>query len=112
MTTSDTKPWEEKRTEETRELEQTLGQHFDQVDSYRYNSASIRVRVIHSDFAGMTREQRDALVEEQLDRLPQETQRDIVMLLTFAPKEIENAPSTLRESLLNTEFEYCSPSEL
>ena len=58
---------------------------FDQVDSYRYNSASIRVRVVDPRFEGLSREKRDALVEEYIDKLPPETQRDIVVLYTFRP---------------------------
>ena len=40
-------PWETKRTDETRLVEAELVKaRFEQVDAYRYNSASIRVRVI------------------------------------------------------------------
>jgi hypothetical protein len=86
--TADTAPqWEQKRTPETRMVESILGPHFDQIDSYRYNFASIRVLVIDKRFAGMSREKRGALVVEQLDKLPPEIQRDIVALFTFAPSE-------------------------
>jgi len=111
MTTSETKAWESKRTEETRGIERLL-KDFDQADAYRYNSASIRVRVIDSRFENMTREQRDALVEEQLDKLPPETQRDIVTLFTFAPSELTEVQKNLREIMLNTEFDDPSPSTL
>ena len=89
MTTATTPPWEAKRTDETRMVEELLRQHFKQADSYRYNSASIRVRVIDPRFEGMSREKRDAMVEQYLDQLPSETQRDIVTLFTFAPSELE-----------------------
>ncbi len=56
--------WEAMRTDETRMVEETLKPHFEQVDSYRYNPASIRVRVIDSRFEDMSREKRDAMVEE------------------------------------------------
>src|SRR3954471_22370738 len=80
--------WHARRTDETRKVEEVLGQGgFDQVDAYRYNSASIRVRVIDQRFEGMRRERRDAMVEEYLDKLPTDTQRDIVTLFTFAPSE-------------------------
>jgi hypothetical protein len=46
MTTSSTKTWESKRTDETRRIEALLGSVFEQADAYRYNSASIRIRVI------------------------------------------------------------------
>ncbi|HEV3081160.1 MAG TPA: hypothetical protein VGY66_15380 [Gemmataceae bacterium] len=112
MTTATTPPWEKKRTAETRMVEDHLRPHFEQVDAYRYNSASIRVRVIDSRFEGMSRERRDAMVEEQLDKLPPETQRDIVTLFTFAPSELTRTPMTIREFMQNTEFENYSPPAL
>ena len=107
-----TPPWEAKRTDETRVVEDLLGKHFEQADSYRYNSASIRVRVIDSRFEGMPREERDAMVEKYLDQLPPEIQRDIVTLYTFAPSELKETPKTFREFMLNTEFDHPRPSML
>jgi hypothetical protein len=112
MTTSTTKAWEPKRTPETRGIEDVLSRNFQQADSYRYNSASIRIRVIDERFEGMPRDKRDALVEEHIDKLPPETQRDIVTLLTFAPSELSDSKRTFREFVLNTEFEDPSPSQL
>lgn len=110
--TAATATWETKRTPETRMVEDLLRKHFQQADSYRYNSASIRVRVIDARFEGLSREKRDALVEQHLDTLPPETQRDIVTLFTFAPSELSRTPATFREFLLNTEFDDPSPSML
>jgi hypothetical protein len=84
----------------------------ERVDAYRYNSASIRVRVIDRRFEGLPREQRDGMVEPHLERLPERTQADIVTLFTFAPSELREAPNTLREFMLNAEFEDPSPSML
>lgn len=113
MTPSTMKTWESKRTQETRGIEDLLKKKgFEEADAYRYNSASIRIRVIDKRFEGMPREKRDALVEEHLDTLPPETQRDIVTLFTFAPSELSGAPKTFRESMLNTEFDDPSPSML
>ena len=112
MTTATTPPWEAKRTSETRKVEDLLRQHFQQADSYRYNSASIRVRVIDPRFEGMPREKRDAMVEQCLDKLPPETQRDIVTLLTFAPSDLGRTPTTFREYMLNTEFDDPSPPKI
>jgi hypothetical protein len=97
MTTIITPRWESKRTDETRMVEDSLKGHFERVDSYRYNSASIRVRVIDSRFENMSRENRDGMVEPVLDKLPPETQRDIVSLFTFAPSELTQTPKTFRE---------------
>ena len=94
MTTASTLHWGNKRTAETRMVEDLLKQQFEQTDAYRYNSASIRVRVIDPRFEGMPREKRDAMVEQCLDRLPPETQSDIVFLFTLAPSELERTPIT------------------
>jgi hypothetical protein len=110
MTTTTTQPWEAKRTFETRAVEDLLRQHFKQADAYRYNSASIRVRVVDPRFEGMPCEKRDAEVEQYLDTLPPEIQRDIVTLFTFAPSDLVRTPTTFREYMLNTEFDDPSPS--
>jgi hypothetical protein len=112
MTTTPAPRWNDKRTAETRRVEEFLQKHFERVDAYRYNSASIRVRVIDARFAELSREQRDGMVEPYLDQLPPETQRDIVTLLTLAPSELESSPATFKEFLLNTEFDTPSPSML
>ena len=105
--------WEAKRTDETRAVEEALKKAgFEQVDAYRYNPASIRVRVIDKRFDGMPREKRDELVEPHLDKLPERTQADIVTLYTFAPSELQQTPKTFREFMLNTEFDNPSPSML
>ena len=109
MTTT-TPRWEAKRTDETHMVEDQLSSHFRQVDAYRYNSASIRIRVIDPRFEEMKREQRDAMVEAELDKLPPETQRDIVTLFTFAPSELTQTPKSFREFMRNTEFDDPSPT--
>lgn len=112
MTKTTTPTWESKRTKETREVEAALGPHFERVDSYRYNSASIRVRVIDSKFEGTSRVKRDRMVEKYIAKLPEETQRDIVTLFCFAPTELQMSPKTFREVTLNMEFDDPSPSKL
>ncbi|MBX9678960.1 MAG: hypothetical protein K2X38_09350 [Gemmataceae bacterium] len=98
--------WESKKTDETRLVESTVRKGgFLQVDAYRYNSAVIRVRVIDERFHGLSVEQRDAMVEPFLAQLPESTQGDIVTLMTFAPDEVNEGSSRLRERLLNLEFE-------
>jgi hypothetical protein len=113
MTNTTTSRWETKRTDETRRVEDVLRDAgFEKDSAYRYNSASIRVRVIDSRFEGLPPEERDAMVEPHLDKLPERTQADIVSLFTFAPSELEATPRTFRELLLNTEFDDPSPSML
>jgi stress-induced morphogen len=104
--------WETKRTPETQSIETLLREYFQHVDSYRYNSASIRVRVVDARFEGISREMRDAMVEPYLERLPSETQRDIVALFTFAPSELRGTPEKSRSFLQSVEFDKPSPSTL
>jgi hypothetical protein len=113
MTNVVAQPWEARRTDETRRVEDLLRAAGPwKVDSYRYNSASIRVRVIDQRFEGMEPEKRDAMVEPLLLQLSERTQADIVNLFTFAPSELQEASKTPRQFLLNTEFEDPSPSML
>lgn len=112
MTSTSAHSWETRRTDETRNVEAVLGREFERVDAYRYNSASIRVRVIDPRFKGLPPEQRDAMVEPHLEQLSERTQADIISLFTFAPAETQQTPKTFRQFLLNTEFEDPSPSML
>jgi hypothetical protein len=113
MTTATRCPWEAKRSDETRMVEDTLTKAgFETVDAYRYNSASIRVRVIDKRFEGLSNEDRDAMVEPHLAKLPEETQADIISLFTFSPSELEQEPRLFKGFLQNREFEDPSPSML
>ena len=113
MTDTAAPRWKAKRTDETRQVEDALRKAgFATVDAYRYNSASIRVRVIDSRFEGLPHEKRDAMVEPHLEQLPERTQADIINLFTFAPSELQQTGKTFREFLLNSEFEDPSPSML
>jgi hypothetical protein len=105
--TNETVPrWKAMQTDETRKVEAVLNNAgFQQVDAYRYNSASIRVRLIDPQFEGLSPEERDGIVEPHLHELDERTQADIMNLFTFAPSE-------LLQSLLNAEFEDPSPSLL
>ena len=113
MTPTMTRIWEAKQTDETRLVVDVLKRAgFGQVDAYRYNSASIRLRVIDPRFDGLPIEKRDAMVEPVLEQLPERTQADIMTLLTIAPSELQQTPKTFRQCLLNLEFDDPSPSML
>ena len=101
--------WEQMRTPETRASEEILRRNFPETDAYRYNSASIRVRIVDPRFEGMSDEERDEMVEPFLQQLDETTQADIMNLITIAPSEIEGFS---RKSLVNQEFEDPSPSRL
>ncbi len=113
MTHTTASRWEAKRTDESRMVEDFLRQAgFERVNAYRYNSASIRLRVIDSRFEGLSPAERDAMVEPHLARLPERTQADIVNLFTFAPSELQQPTNSFRQFFMNTEFDDPSPSML
>ena len=97
------------RTEETRRVEEALKQHFAVADAYRYNSASIRVRVVDPKFKGVSDEQRDQLVDPVLATVPENTQRDIINLVLMYPGEVDES---IQAHINNAEFEHPTPSML
>lgn len=94
-----------KKTAETKKIETVLGQRFANVEAYRYNSASIRVRVIDDAFRRLSKTKREEIVQPLLDLLPEKTQSDIMILLLLSHEEMETSP-------MNVEFEHPSPSSL
>jgi hypothetical protein len=76
-----------------------------QIDVYRYNSVSVRVRIIDPEFAGLSRTERDTSVWTVLDTLPDDTAQEISVLLLLTPEEKAG-------SLMNREFEDPTPSRL
>jgi stress-induced morphogen len=75
------------------------------IDLYRQNSASVRVRIVDSDFSGMSKKVRHNLVWKYLDPISEDAQADISMLVLLAPTEVE-------KSMGNLEFEDPVPSVL
>ncbi len=113
MSITTTHLWGGIRTDESREVERLLrAAGFEQVDAYRYNPASIRLRVIDRRFEGLSHADRDAMVEPHLKDLPERIRVDIMSLFTFAPSELQEPSRAYREFLLNAEFEEPSPSIL
>ena len=95
--------WEKSRTAETRGIEDRLREAgFEQVDAYRFNSASIRIRIIDPTFEGKKGSERQDLVFPVIDTLPKKTREDILLLLTLAPSEVGKVN---RHALINLEFE-------
>ena len=88
-----------KITAETRKVEQVLLEHFPEYPrgyppaAYRYNPASIRVRVVCQRFKGMNRTERADLVYPVLEKnLSEDTWWDIGLVLLLTPEEIEESP--------------------
>jgi hypothetical protein len=101
--------WEEKKTPETRKIEALFRTEFPQTDAYRFNSASIRVRVIDDRFEEKSIAEREALVSPLLEKLPKRTRDDVLLLLTLAPSEQRTFNN---QTLMNIEFEQPLPSIL
>lgn len=101
--------WRRLRSDDSRMVETALRQQFETVDAYRFNPASLRVRVIDSKFRGLSREQRHNLVEPWLETLPRETEADIMNLVLLYPGETEDSS---RAFLFNEEFEHPAESLL
>lgn len=76
-----------------------------QIDLYRQNPVSVRVRVIDPEFEGRGRVERSDIVWNYLKSLTDECQSDISMLVLLAPDETE-------KSFSNMEFEDPIPSIL
>ncbi|HEX4129079.1 MAG TPA: hypothetical protein VHZ24_03485 [Pirellulales bacterium] len=101
--------WEDRRTDESRAVEAALRQHFRNVDAYRYNSASLRLRIVDPAFKGLSHDERDARVEPFLSKLDERTQADIMNLVLLYPGE---EAESFRAHLFNEEFEHPSRSML
>jgi hypothetical protein len=75
------------------------------IDVYRYNPASVRVRVIDPDFAGKDIPEREKEVWDILDTLPAEVRSDISVVLLITPEE-------RKQSFMSMEFDDPTPSTL
>jgi len=76
-----------------------------QIDLYRQNPVSVRVRIIDPDFASLDRVERNKDVWKYLDSLEEESQSDISSLILLTPGET-------KISFANFEFEDPVPSGL
>jgi stress-induced morphogen len=95
------------RTKETEQVERWLRDHFKgwsaahPPTAYRYNQASIRVRLVSSRFKGKDFFEREEMVLPVIRGLPEHTQADIMILALLTPDELDRSP-------LNYEFEHPS----
>jgi hypothetical protein len=107
--TPDDRLWENRKTDETRAIERALREHFPNTEAYRYNSASIRIRIIDDVFEGKSDSEREKMVDPILDELPEDTQSDIMLLLTLTESETKDFG---KDYLINLEFENLRVSSL
>jgi len=96
-----------KETKETRMIEALLKEHFLHFPpdyppkAYRADSTTIHVRIVDSSFQHVAWVDRYDAVLPVIRLLPVKTQRDILLLVLFAPDEVQG-------SGLNYEFEHPS----
>jgi hypothetical protein len=100
-----------RQTRETRMIEQVLNEHFPDCPpeyppaAYRYNPASIRIRIVNNRFKGRSLGERDDMVLPIIHTLPKKTQADILLMLLFTPDEAQ-------ESVATEIFEHGAPTRL
>ena len=75
------------------------------IDVCRYNSASIRVRIIDAGFADLGVVEREELIWPIIRRLPEDTRAQLSFLLLITPKERRTSAGSL-------EFDNPEPSNL
>jgi hypothetical protein len=61
------------------------------VQAYRQNSVSVRIRIIDPTFKGKSRAEREEKVWAILERLPKDVVAEISMLLLLTPEEAKNS---------------------
>lgn len=76
-----------------------------QIDLYRQNAVSVRIRIIDPDFERMDKPQRSQQAWQYLEQLPDEVHGDISTVLLLTPEET-------RLSFANFEFDDPVPSRL
>lgn len=94
--------------ERTQRVEEFFRSHgFSNAECYQrtgYNFL-LRLRIIDPSFRGMSRLQREAVIEPLIEELPDDLQSDITLVVLLSPGEEA-------DSLANLEFEKPSPSLL
>jgi stress-induced morphogen len=78
---------------------------FTNAAAYRYNSVSLRVRIIDPRFRGLSAIEREKMVLPHIEGLPKKIRDDITILLLLAPEETST-------SMMSLEFDDPTPSRL
>lgn len=76
-----------------------------QIELYRPNSASVRIRVINPEFKDQSRTEREEELWQLFNRLPEEVTSDIIGLILLTPQE-------KKKSLASFDFENPIPYSL
>jgi hypothetical protein len=75
------------------------------IEAYRHDSVSVRVRIVDPDFEGKSRSDREEEIWGLLDQLPDEVASEISLLLLLTPKEAQR-------SFASDDFDNPIPSRL
>lgn len=65
------------------------------VEAFRHNEVSVKIRVIDPGFEGMSPAEREEDLWKGLKKLPEEVLADVSMLLLLTPKEAKQSVSNL-----------------
>lgn len=74
-----------------------------EIEAYRQNSVSVRIRIVDPSFKGQSRAEREDDVWAALNQLPDETVAEVSLLLLLTPDEA-------KKSFANQEFDNPIPS--
>jgi hypothetical protein len=75
------------------------------IEAYRHDSVSVRVRIVDPDFERKSRSDREEEIWGLLDQLPEEIASEISLLLLLTPKEAQ-------KSFASDDFDNPIPSKL
>ncbi|MBI3822163.1 MAG: hypothetical protein HY289_05725 [Planctomycetes bacterium] len=76
-----------------------------EVEAYRHDNVSVRIRVIDPDFKGMSRGEREVDLWAMLHELPEEVVADISLLILLSPAEV-------KKSFASMEFDDPIPARI
>src|SRR5687768_728038 len=74
-----------------------------QIDLYRQNPVSVRLRIIDRSFKGLSEDERQKRMWRYLDRVDEESFSDLSLLILLTPDEVES-------SFANVEFDDPVPA--
>ncbi len=97
---------EDRKTDESRSVEELLRPHFSHVDCYRYSPFMLRLCVVDEQFRPLSQVQRHELVEPLLQQLSADIQDELIFILLLAPGEAHD----VRYSRRYLEFVDPSPA--
>ena len=103
-------PWHKYRTVRSQQVVEALQDAgYEQVEAYNINSRAIRVRVVDPRFAGLSKGERIALMDDVLKALPEEIELDITMIVPITREEFGN-PS-VESWILHGNFDFENPAK-